>query len=331
MELEEVGVNTASALHLSREQTDRALGVVVGMACGDALGAGYEFGPPLSPLQPIEMKGGGGFGWAPGEWTDDTSMAIPLLEALARNDDLERPEALQWLLSRWRDWAGGAKDVGLQISQVLFSLEECSEAEALTAGRALHQREGQSAGNGSLMRTAPLALASLSTDGAARLLRIARRVSDLTHHESDAGDACVLWCLAIRHAILTGSFDVAFGLRALPAEAARSWQKRLLKAEQSEPRNFRRNGWVVQALQGAWSALVRATSFREAVEGAVRGGGDADTVAAIAGALAGARWGLSGIPLEWQAKIHGWPGLRCADLVELSRQALPLQGTNEPG
>ena len=67
-------------LHLTTAQVDRAAGVLIGMACGDALGAGYEFGPPLGPDVPVTMTGGGSFGWAPGEWTDDTSMAIAIAE-----------------------------------------------------------------------------------------------------------------------------------------------------------------------------------------------------------------------------------------------------------
>ena len=65
-------------MKLTTAQIDRAVGVLLGMACGDALGAGYEFGPPVPDAEAVTMKGGGGFGWEPGEWTDDTSMAMPL-------------------------------------------------------------------------------------------------------------------------------------------------------------------------------------------------------------------------------------------------------------
>ncbi|MGW2788102.1 ADP-ribosylglycohydrolase family protein, partial [Streptomyces populi] len=110
------------------------------------------------------------------------------------------------------------------------------------------------------------------------------------------------------------------------------WAKRLDEAEANPPHHFANNGWVVHALQAAWSAITRtavpelnpaehsfpAQHFGLALEAAVRAGTDTDTVAAIAGALLGARWGCSGIPLEWQQVVHGWPGLTGADLVRLA-------------
>ena len=76
---------------LSGAQRDRAAGVLLATACGDALGAGYEFGPPLPADQPVGMVGGGPFGWAPGEWTDDTSMAVAIAEVAATGADLRSP------------------------------------------------------------------------------------------------------------------------------------------------------------------------------------------------------------------------------------------------
>ena len=81
---------------------------------------------------------------------------------------------------------------------------------------ALHNLTGRTAGNGSLMRTAPVALAYL--DDEAALVQAARSVSELTHYDPEAGDACVLWCLAIRHAVLTGMLDVRIGLPHIDAE-----------------------------------------------------------------------------------------------------------------
>lgn len=120
------------------------------------------------------------------------------------------------------------------------------------------------------------------------------------------------------------------GCSTSPAERAAIWRERLLEAETHDPAHFEHNGWVVQALQGAWSAIHRtqtqvddgATSFpashlRRALEAAVRGGRDTDTVAAIAGGLLGGRWGASAVPASWRRRLHGWPGLRGRDLVRL--------------
>jgi ADP-ribosyl-[dinitrogen reductase] hydrolase len=100
------------------------------------------------------------------------------------------------------------------------------------------------------------------------------------------------------------------------------WAARLEHAEQHFPADFAHNGWVVEALQGAWSAIAgtRGSSdpLRLGLEAAVRGGRDADTVAAIAGGLLGAAHGASAVPGEWREVLHGWPGLGSPDLVALT-------------
>jgi ADP-ribosyl-[dinitrogen reductase] hydrolase len=98
---------------LTSAQTDRAAGVLLGTACGDALGAGYEFGPPLGSNRAVAMIGGGSFGWAPGEWTDDTSMAIAIAEVTADGGSLRDDAALDLIARRWAGWARNAQDVGI--------------------------------------------------------------------------------------------------------------------------------------------------------------------------------------------------------------------------
>ncbi len=315
---------------LTSAQLDRAAGVILGMACGDALGAGYEFGPPLPDDTDVTMKGGGGFGWAPGEWTDDTSMAIPIARAIASGRDLRDEAVLDDIVDQWVRWAKTAPDVGVQLSAVLRNTAPTAAAIRVVA-RDHHERYGRSAGNGSLMRTAPVALAYL--DDPDTLATVARAISDLTHFEEDAGDACVLWCLAIRHAVLTGELDVRIGLPALPPERRALWVSRIEGAEMFPPSHFARNGWVVEAFQGAWSSTVErlivtctgdvpADHLRQSLERAVRGGRDTDTVAAIAGGLLGAVWGASAVPAEWRRAVHGWPALSGAQLVRLGLQAV---------
>lgn len=104
---------------LTTAQRDRACGVLLGTAAGDALGAAYEFGPPRGPELEVAMVGGGGFGWEPGEWTDDTSMAIAIAEVAATGADLREEEALDALTRRWHEWSKHAKDVGVQTRSVL--------------------------------------------------------------------------------------------------------------------------------------------------------------------------------------------------------------------
>ncbi|GAA1494944.1 ADP-ribosylglycohydrolase family protein [Curtobacterium herbarum] len=304
---------------------DRAVGAVLGSAAGDALGAGYEFGPPVPEPTPILMQGGGSFGWRPGEWTDDTSMAVPILQAVARGDDPAAEATLDGLVGAWGQWALDAPDVGIQTREVLSGLEAHTAAASRLAARRVHESTGRSAGNGSLMRTVPLVLAYLRGDDGEeeRLASAARAVSDLTHHEADAGDACVLWCVAIRHAVLHGELDVLRGLDLLAPAARRTWTERLVAAEHAEPVAFTAtNGWVVSALQAAYAAVRSSTSLEDALVRAVRSGNDTDTVAAIAGGLAGALYGAPALPEEWRAVLHGWPGLRADDLVAMSEQAV---------
>lgn len=304
-------------MKLTTAQTDRALGVMLGFACGDAFGAGYEFGPAFDG--PVEMKGGGGFNWAPGEWTDDTSMAIPILRAAATG--LLSEGVLDQIVAAWIDWAKTAPDVGIQTRGVLRGIEPTA-ASARASAKRMHDQRGRSGGNGSLMRTAPVALAFLDDPDA--LAAAARAISDLTHFDPDAGDACVLWCLAIRHAILIGETDARIGLPFLPADRAERWGALLDEAEAKHPRDFRNNGWVVEALQGAWSAITHGDGLVGTLEWAVRGGGDTDTVAAIAGGLVGAAWGASAVPAAWQRVVHGWPELRASDLVRLSSAVIGM-------
>ena len=314
---------------LTPAQIDRAVGALLGTAAGDALGAPYEFGPPRGPELEVAMVGGGP--WEPGEWTDDTSMAIAIAEVAATAPDLREGHALDAILTRWHEWMHDAKDVGIQTSSVLRTAarQGLSAQTARAASAALHQHTGRT-GNGSLMRTAPVALAYLDDEMA--LAEAARAVSELTHYDPDAGDACVLWSFAIRHAILTGALDARIGLDHIDADRREKWASLLDVAEKSRPADFPNNGWVVEALQAAWSAITttpiptddpargvfRVDHLRLALDAAVRGGNDADTVAAIAGGLLGAAYGASAVPGEWRRVLHGWPGVAARDLVAVA-------------
>jgi ADP-ribosylglycohydrolase len=315
---------------LSSAQADRAAGVLVGLACGDALGAGYEFKPPLINGEPVDMVGGGSFGWKPGEWTDDTSMAIAIAETSATGADLRTSVSLDAITARFVAWAAEASDIGIQTRAVLTSIAQEPTGRAAKASALEHFARTGKTGNGSLMRTAPVALAYLHDPAARR--EAAYAVSALTHGDDEAGEACALWCDAIAHAVLQGNFDgLRLAVAGLPADRREVWTQRLDDAESVPPHEIPHNGWVVAALQAAWSAISRtpvphedptngtfaAQHLQHALDAAVRAGNDTDTVAAIAGGLLGARWGASAEPLGWQRIVHGWPGLRTRDLFRL--------------
>ncbi len=306
--------------------------MILASAAGDALGAPYEFKPPVATSQPIAMIGGGGFGWEPGEWTDDTSMAIVILDQLAKGNRLEGEATQDAIVTAWLRWASTAPDVGIQTHRVFRYLKKPTAEAALRSAKQVHDETGRTAGNGSLMRTGPVAIATLLDE--ALTAHNARAISDLTHFDSDAGDACVLWCLAIRHAVLTGELDIRVGLPHLSPDARQRWLRLIEAAEAGEPHTFANNGWVVSAFQAAWSAIKLAVDYEApsnffdaqrlklGLEFAVRAGDDTDTVAAIAGSLLGAKYGASAVPASWRLLLHGWPGLIANDLTARANLAI---------
>ena len=198
------------------------------------------------------------------------------------------------------------------------------------------------------MRTAPVALAYL--DDPEALVEAATRISALTHYDPEAGEACAIWCLGIRHAVLHGTFDgVREALLHLPAERAAVWAARL-DAGRGQPavalpeeRVGRRGpaGRVVGHHPHPGPGRRPATGshpaqhLQLALEAAVRGGNDTDTVAAIAGGLLGARWGASAVPAQWRRAVHGWPfdgagePTRARQLTDLA--TLTVKGGPGPG
>ncbi len=324
-------------MDLTPEQLDRAAGVMLAAAAGDALGAGYEFGAAAYPGTP-EMIGGGLGGFAPGEWTDDTAQGFAILDVAATGADLRTEAALDAIAANFAKWyAAGPPDVGIQTSAVLSLAGRDATAAAMTeAARQVHARTGRSAGNGSLMRTAPVALAHLDDPDA--LVEAALAVSALTHHDRRAGEACALWCLMIRHTVLVGEWPELDGWAgfetlhardsARPPDGRAEWRAVLREAEQQEPGTFAQNAWVVGALQAAWSAITHTPipeadptrHLQDALAVAIGIGHDTDTVAAIAGALLGARWGADVVPDGWRTILHGWRDQTGDGLVELARR-----------
>ena len=308
----------------SRAIPDRVTGAVLGSAAGDALGAGYEFTNP-GPDREIAMEGGGAFGWAPGEWTADTQMAVAILDVIATgSSDLDA------IASNFLAWyQAGPVDVGNQTSSVLGSAAIPQDLAVVAV--AFMDANPEAAGNGALMRTAPVALAAL--DDRTEIAGLAGSIASLTHAHSDSVAACVLWSLAIQQAITTAEPDQVFdweaavrnGLGHIVEDRRQRWDGLITEAVTGPPGMFNPNGYVVTAFQAALSAIINtpvpaeqpSDHLRDALVAAVRIGHDPDTVAAIAGALLGARWGAGAIPDEWNTLIHG----------ERRRDSEPVTGT----
>ncbi|MEI5675259.1 MULTISPECIES: ADP-ribosylglycohydrolase family protein [unclassified Nocardioides] len=321
-------------LQLTPTQADRAAGALIGSAVGDALGVHYEFATPPGAGQDAAMLGGGLGDFAPGEWSDDTSMAIVIAEAVRATGSVATPAALDLIAQGFVRWyRSSPPDIGIQTSRVLGAASCRLEAGEDGPGRVLAQEatidaldHPRSAGNGALMRTAPVALAHL--DDRVALAGAARRVASLTHADPLAGDSCVLWSEAVRVAVVDGRIDLTAGLDLLTSRSEQwaGWLADALRPERRSEdvpgREFTPNGFTVTALQAAAAAIAHTPEtpgqLERGLHGAIRIGDDTDTVAAIAGGLLGARWGANAVPEEWCRAIHGWPGYRYADLLALA-------------
>lgn len=317
---------------LSTAQSDRAAGVLLGLAAGDALGVPYEFARPPGVDAVPEMRGGGLGNFAPGEWSDDTSMAMAIAEVAATGVRLDSEAALDAIAKGFLAWhASGPADIGIQTSAVLGATSRLlAPGESVAAVMALEAASysaghPHSAGNGALMRTAPVALAHL--DDRSGCASAARAIARLTHADPLAGDSCVLWSEAIRVAVVERRLDIASGLDLIPESRREEWAGWLRDAltPDSGPvpgARFTPNGFTVTALQAAvaaiWSTPSSDLHLERALANAVRIGNDTDTVAAIAGSLLGAFWGASAVPSSWRSAVHGWPGRDGEDLVALA-------------
>src|SRR3954454_7735236 len=193
-------------------RSHRVAGALVGSAVGDALGAPFEFGPPgqLSKRFPrpargvhTEMCGGGSFGWEPGEFTDDTQMALLVATSLVERGGLDEADVFK----RFRRWLeAGPPDVGNQTRAVLGSGRPWD-----VAAREHFARSGHAAGNGSLMRTTPAAI-WFARFGTEATMDAARRISALTHGDPSTGEGC-----AVFHELVRVALDGGDPLAAIPA------------------------------------------------------------------------------------------------------------------
>ncbi|MFP5370142.1 MAG: ADP-ribosylglycohydrolase family protein, partial [Actinomycetes bacterium] len=285
-------------------RSHRVAGALVGSAVGDALGAPFEFGPPgaFSARFPVPARGSrtemcGGGDREPGEFTDDTQMALLVAASLLERGGLDEAD----LFDRFRTWAAaGPPDIGNQTRAVLGSGLPWDVAAAEH-----YSRSGHAAGNGSLMRTTPTAI-WFSRFGPDASADAARRISALTHGDPSAGEGCVIFSELVRVALDGGDplAAVPSALDLVLPEHRERWAVVLAPgwtpADATES-----NGAVWPTLGSAVWALRTGRDFAEVLRLVVDLGGDTDTVACVAGGLAGAVFGMGGIPSRWASAVHG--------------------------
>jgi ADP-ribosyl-[dinitrogen reductase] hydrolase len=282
-------------IHLARR--DRAVGALLGLAVGDAVGTTIEFRERDTYPHLTDMVGGGPFRLEPGEWTDDTSMALCLADSLIAKNLLDPHDLmnrfLRWSREGYNSVNGRCFDIGNATSS---ALDRFAETEDPMAG----DPDPYSAGNGSIMRLAPVAIAWLAAPEAAEAA--ARLQGQTTHAAAEAMDACALLCRVLMAAI-SGA-----GREALVQKPDPGWSPKVKSLARGEWRGrarsaIRSSGYVIDTLEAALWAVDGAPNFREAVLLAANLGGDADTVAAVAGQIAGALHGADAIPPDWRGRL----------------------------
>lgn len=289
---------------LTSADRDRVLGGLYGLLVGDALGVPFEFSSAeqLASIAPVDVCAPPGFRRAhpeapPGAWSDDGAHALCLLASLLHRDALDLDDLSRRLLN-WHDEGylavnGLVFDVGGQTARALDALRGGGEPE--TAGPA----DERSNGNGSLMRVLPLALWHGGTDRA--LIIDADRQSLVTHGHLRARICCALYCMWARNVLIRRPHPWQHAARCIRefAQCEPAWQRELDEhiRPEAQPQG-RGTGYVVDCLHSARLAL-EEDSFAAVVQRAIAFGNDTDTTAAVAGGIAGLRFGLSAIPPRW--------------------------------
>lgn len=284
----------------------RYRGSLLGLAAGDALGTTLEFTSPGSFTPVEDMVGGGPFQLAPGQWTDDTSMALCLAESLVTrrgfdaNDQMER--YLRWYREGYLSSTGHCFDIGRTVREALERYERTREPFCGATGF-------WSAGNGSLMRLAPVPL--FFSQKPRKAIAKSGQSSRTTHAVAAAVDACRYLGAMLVGAVNGVSKGELLSERYSPVPGY--WGDNPLGDEIDEiaagsfkhrqPPQIRGSGHVVKSLEAALWAFYHTDAFREGCLMAVNLGDDADTTGAVFGQLAGAFYGELGIPESWRSRL----------------------------
>ncbi|MBI1878407.1 MAG: ADP-ribosylglycohydrolase family protein [Chloroflexi bacterium] len=305
---------------------ERYRGALLGLAVGDAVGTTLEFKPPGSFTPIDDMVGGGPFRLAPGQWTDDTSMALCLAESLIERRGFDPIDQLQrydrWYREGYLSSTGHCFDIGNTVRQALHLFEQTGRPDCGST-------DPRSAGNGSIMRLAPAPL--FYAQNPRQAIEMSGESSRTTHGAPETINACrYLGALLVgavngvskvellleRYCPVPGYWAEQPLTPAIDQIAAGSFKQR-------RPPEIQGTGYVVKSLEAALWAFYHSQSYREGCLLAVNLGDDADTTGAIYGQLAGAFYGEQGIPTAWRVQ------LAYADLLgDLANQLFELAGTH---
>ncbi|MCP4428633.1 MAG: ADP-ribosylglycohydrolase family protein [Chloroflexi bacterium] len=283
----------------------RYRGCLLGLAAADAVGTTLEFKPPGSFAPINDMVGGGPFRLEAGQWTDDTSMALCLAVSLVERgfdptDQMER--YLRWHKEGYMSSNGRCFDIGNTVRSALHKFQK-------TGNPYSGSTHPKSAGNGSIMRLAPVPMFYIRNPASG--ITRSGESSRTTHGTRAAVDACRYLGALIIGALQGESKNKLLSPRYTPAPGY--WKRHPLDAKideiaagtfkQRQPPEIQGSGYVVKSLEAALWAFYRSDNFRDGCLLAANLGDDADTTAAVYGQLAGAFYDERGIPAAWREKL----------------------------
>lgn len=296
---------------------DRYLDCLLGLACGDAVGTTVEF-CSLDSFSPVtDMRGGGPFHLLPGQWTDDTAMALCLGQSLVdmrgfdASDQMER--YCRWFESGYMSCTGDCFDIGNTVRSALLRYKKTGNAFA-------GSEDPATAGNGAIMRLAPIPM--FYANSHEKTVHFSALASKTTHAAMEAVECASLFGTQLQLALNdAGKRDILF-------DSGFDSASRTVKCiadgdyEGKARSRIKGSGYVVESLEAALWCFLNAGSYEETVLMATNLGDDADTTAAIAGQIAGAHYGIVGIPDGWLEKL--------AMREEIAAMAMRLLELREP-
>ncbi len=277
---------------------ERYRGGLVGLACGDAVGTTVEFSARGSFAPMTDMLGGGPFDLQAGQWTDDTSMALCLATSLVHCCGTDLDDQISRYVNGWQ-WGylsstGNCFDIGTTVRAAL-------NRYLVTKDPVAGSTDPRSAGNGSLMRLAPVAMWFAPDIEAVRHNACLSSVT--THGAAEAVDCCAIYAELLSRALAGAPRDAL--LRAPAPDEASAGVRAIADGTYLDKTidQIEGSGYCVQSLEAALWCFAKTDSFESAVLAAANLGDDADTTAAIVGQIAGAHYGIDAIPASWRDKL----------------------------
>lgn len=277
---------------------DKAIGSLIGLAIGDAMGAPYEFQPHGYKVIDHYITGGI-HNVSTGEWTDDTSMALCLAQSLIDRKGFNAKDQMDKYLSWSEDGYFCTRkhcfDIGNTVSKALQKYKESTYPYSGLEG-------DHNSGNGSLMRIAPIAI--MYHNNQDDLIKYAAKSSQTTHRSQLAVDACIVYAQLIAGAINGISKEKLLSKEFINRENIRKEILKIIDGSYKEEKEFKATGYVLHTLESALMAFYKYDNFEDGLLHVISIGDDTDTVGAVYGQLAGAYYGYGVIDKKYKIELQ---------------------------